>query len=385
MQDDPASFVESLADQEYEIPVPDRQFKPWHLPRKQLVRRLHIDGYLGPLLKDGDGPVRYLGLPGEDLLDIHWMRKGVCRQYERDLLFVGFDTGNGKSDTRFSIEEAKIKQLSRVDERSRVLKTAFESLGDADSVAFQQVRDLGEFDLVNLDLCNGLAGEAPASSPTTLYNALAQLLGLQVRRRQPWILMVTTRVDSQCVDDDAANKLAEILESNAKMCCDFNMACKCLFNYSPAVAPDIAEDIKALAPIPRSQMRSIALSKWLISLAANKNMPASLVNAIVYTVYRPNCHPDLLSLAFRIECAEPTPAIDSFGMAQMVSGPSSTIDCKESLNALEIVSNASDADQELAADSTLRERMIGETTDLLKVAGYRERDYKAWLEERNLG
>ena len=64
--------------------VEAREFKPWHKPRKQYIRLRQWCAIVRWLIRkvgmqQGDS-LRYLGLPGEDLLDIRSLR-GVC---ERD-------------------------------------------------------------------------------------------------------------------------------------------------------------------------------------------------------------------------------------------------------------------------------------------------------------
>ena len=56
---------------------PKKEFLPWHRPRKQFVRDRQWCGEIGKLLEDSPregGVLRYLGLPGADLLDLRCFR-----------------------------------------------------------------------------------------------------------------------------------------------------------------------------------------------------------------------------------------------------------------------------------------------------------------------
>src|SRR4051812_44403255 len=68
-----------------------REFKPWHKPRKHFLRVYQwcseIRGLIRELdYKEGD-TVRYLGLPGEDFLDIRTLA-GVCDRAKVKLKYL---------------------------------------------------------------------------------------------------------------------------------------------------------------------------------------------------------------------------------------------------------------------------------------------------------
>ena len=71
-----------------------KAYKPWHRPRKQFVRREQWSALLRRLYDErepGDA-VRYLGLPGTDLIDLRYLYEEVCRANERPLRFLGFNS-----------------------------------------------------------------------------------------------------------------------------------------------------------------------------------------------------------------------------------------------------------------------------------------------------
>ena len=380
MSEDLSRYVQALSTEQYVLQGARRSFRPWHKPRKQLVRRRHIDELLIPLLADGDGPVRYLGLPGADLLDIRWILNGLCERYDRKLLFMGFDIDKIDGTCRSSIEAAKLKMELQIDSRSQIVETAFESLAEDDSFASEQARKLGAFDLVNVDLCNGIAGETPTASGPTIYNAIASLLGLQAKRTHPWILLITTRVDRRNVDSEAGRRFAQVLAHNMTSCPLFPQEFSRYFGFNQVTL----RSLKTRSADIVAKVRSVAIAKWIISLAADKEMEADLVSAISYTVYPQNGHPDLLSLAFRIEAAKPRPAVDRFNIAQTSIRAQPNFECESALTALQIVHNALDADRLLRSDPDLLAQTTHESANLLESAGYGRSEYTSWV-GRNTG
>lgn len=381
MADELADFTSRVSSERYALKPLRRDFAPWHKPRKQVVRHRQIDFLLDPIASTGDGPIRYLGLPGTDLLDIRWISSGLCVRHDRDLLFCGFDTSAPLEESRFTIEEAKTRGLPRIDPRSIVLKSRFESLADVDSFGFRRASEVGAFDLINLDLCNGLAQEAPAASAQTLYNALARLIGLQATRDRPWVLMITTRVDDNCFDGEVAEKLAEIFVQNCSQCEEFAEASANRLGGSPKSTADLDVGDTALL----AQLRSTALCKWLMRLCISRGMEASLESALSYTVNPRNGHPDLLALAFTVEPAPYTAASDSYGLAQLPDDDPVTHDnCAEALRALDRIFAADDVDAILRRDGATLSLAIDQSIGLLTSAGYSESEYRAWLDAKGL-
>ena len=183
---------------EYARPRPEsRSFKPWHKPRKQFVRREQMSALLLNLYEKrepGDS-LSYLGLPGTDLIDLRFLHEQLCRETNRPLRFLGFSTeaqpGSPAHD-QLNISLDEVRRLSNVDPQSNVIHDDFRRIGNPNSIAWSRTRQLGPFDVVNIDLCDGLASDSPQSDET-VYKALAQLITIQ--RPQPQS-MATARHDA---------------------------------------------------------------------------------------------------------------------------------------------------------------------------------------------
>ena len=166
-QDDLTTGI--FGDIEYAQPrTTQKEFKPWHKPRKQFVRRKQWSALLRRLYKDRDpeDPLRYLGLPGTDLIDLRYLHDQFCRDNNRQLCFLGFNMEarpDSPAEIELNISLDEVSRLPNVDKQSAVLADDFRLVGNENSLAWSRTRQLGPFDVVNIDLlrraCVGRAAE----------------------------------------------------------------------------------------------------------------------------------------------------------------------------------------------------------------------------------
>jgi hypothetical protein len=108
-------------------PLVELDFRPWHKPRKQLVREKQWGDEIDWLLRNkpaGDTSLRYLGLPGPDLLDVRYIYDRFCRDSGRKLTFLGFEKSARSSDPRgdaLNVSLDEVRRLEHIDDRSLVL------------------------------------------------------------------------------------------------------------------------------------------------------------------------------------------------------------------------------------------------------------------------
>lgn len=198
-EDDMASGIVGI--QEYTVNVPPKKaFLPWHKPRKQFVRNDQWCHFIGEMLDEmqvTNGTLTYFGLPGADLLDLRYFGSIVCDPRSLKLRFLGFvdaaDPQNG-DQVELNISYDELSKSASVDPTSEIVSDDFRQLVNEDSIAWQKTLDLGPYDVVNLDLCDGFGAKAPGKINKTYYNAVSKLLAVQARKKTPWLLLLTTRV-----------------------------------------------------------------------------------------------------------------------------------------------------------------------------------------------
>jgi hypothetical protein len=367
----------------YEAKLPrTREFLPWHLPRKQFVRQKQWCEQIERMLDDAplaDGILKYMGLPGGDLLDLRHFHSAVCETRNISLRFLGFNssaTPSSAAHTELNISLDEVRRLPRVDPMSDVIGDNFALVAKEDSLACRKTRELGPYDVINLDLCDGFGAQAPCALDQTYYNAVNSLLALQSRSKSPWLLLLTTRADRANVDVQVLQALLNKYTENLTNCTSFREVSLEKFSIQTAEALGVAAStVEGLLAV-----FLIGLFKWFLGLALAHQPPTTveLRSVIGYRVNGGAEHEDLISLALRFT---PTfiPATDPIGLANhQVPVPD---ECALSTRALKRVAKRVDADKALVETVSLKQEMIDATAALLGLARYDEAAYRAWVQQ----
>ena len=367
----------------YEAPLPSaKEFLPWHLPRKQYVRDHQWAEQIGRLMHDApltDGTLKYLGLPGVDLLDLRYFHARLCGPQNVKFRFLGFNSDampTSKAHAELNISLDEVRRLSRVDPLSDVIRDNFALVAKEDSLACRKARELGPFDVINLDLCDGFGAHAPGTLDHNYYDAVRSLFSLQARSKTPWLFLLTTRADRPNVDDQVLEALLGKYLKNLHDCAPFRDASRDEF----AIETEEAMSAAAETPSGLLSVFLTGLCKWFLGLALAHQPPISieLRSVMGYRVNRGADHEDLISLALRLT---PTfvPAPDPLGLANKPAVPPD--ECVLATRALKRVAKRVDADKKLADDANLNQQMIDATATLLAGARYDIEAYRTWLQD----
>ena len=353
-----------------------KKFRPWHRPRKQFVRREQWAALLLRLYekRDPGEPLRYLGLPGTDLIDLRYLYEQLCQDNGRGLCFLGFVTeakpGNS-AEAQLNISLDEVRHLKNVDKRSRVLSDDFRRISDPTSIAWDRTQQLGPFDVVNIDLCDGLASGSPQNNES-VYNALKRLLLFQSLNHNPWLLLITTRINRGAFDEEAKERLINLFKKNVDTCEGFAEMCE---QYLKLDARSI--DPASCSEADLLNLMIVAICKWLTSLIQpRESHRIELASTYGYQVYPGAAQEDLVSLALRIKPV----SVDG------LPPPSTSIledECSTAKAFLERSTHRQNVDAILEQFPQVREQSIEETKQLLKQARYDPMAYCEWLESDN--
>ena len=373
VQDDLTAGI--FGDSEYVRPQTEpKEFKPWHRPRKQFVRREQWLALLRRLYekREPGEPLRYLGLPGTDLIDLRYLHEKLCRANDRPMRFLGFNTeaqpGNS-AHVQLSVSLDEVRRLPNVDAQSEVIHDDFRRIGDPDSIAWSRTRRLGPFDVVNIDLCDGLASDPPQNDGS-IYDALARLMALQARNPDPWLLLVTTRIGHGMFDADAEQKLIGLFRENVTKCEGFAEVCKEL----------LESDVESIDPATCSEadlliLMIAAIGKWLSTLVQVQGRSrVQLESTHGYRIDPVAAREDLVSFALRFD-----PVIAPSPDALSPTAPTPEDECTTAKAILRRSAHRLDVDTILEQQPTLNEALIGEMERLLADARYEKADYRQWL------
>lgn len=367
---------------DYEAPVPrrERKFLPWHKPRKQFVRDRQWVGEVDRLLNDSplrDGkPLTYLGLPGNDLLDLRHFHKKVCSVRGCGLYFLGFNSAaklNKDDEFEMNLSLAEVKSLELIDERSDVILDEFSMLSRTQSVAYRRARDVGPFDVINLDLCDGFGIHRPGRENGSYYDSLSSILALQARYDRSWLLFLTTRVDRDSVNERTLEKLVEKYLNNLNDSEKFASKSTELFG----ILDDQTLREKIGAELGHVQVFLTGLAKWLISMALQGRPPTSvkLKSVMGYQVARKSECADLVSMAFRFDPAHQG-LPDPLGLAGRVEEQISEPDL--AVSAIQKVAAMKDVDGILSENPALLNEVTSDMADLVQLARYDRNQFMIW-------
>ena len=366
----------------YEAPSPvKKDFLPWHLPRKQYVRDRQWVSLIGQLLdKSGrsSNTLRYLGLPGVDLLDLRYFHSKLCEPRKILLRFLGFNRAaqpQNVSQTELNISLDEVRRLRYVDPAADVVGDDFVRLANDKSIAWKRACEIGPYDVINLDLCDGFAANAPDPLDDTYYSAVSRLMALQARTKDPWLLLLTTRVGQQHVHASVLEKLLEKYVDNFEKCPNFKDESRDLLDLDDETAVRaVPSDAAKLLPV-----YVCSLCKWLAGLALRYQPPTKtkIMSVMAYKVDGSAPCEDLVSIALKFI---PTldPSDDPLGLAtHTLAMPD---ECASAVQAVRRAVNRTDADQVLQQNGALKEEMVEATARLLELARYDREAYRAWVQ-----
>jgi len=366
----------------YEAPSREKKpFLPWHRPRKHFVRHEQWQQEIEILANAGqfeDQTICYLGLPGTDLLDIRHFHKTLCEPKELMLRFLGFNTAAHPQDvgqTELNISLDEVRKLPRIDPRSDVIADDFCFLADESSLAWDRARDLGPFDVINLDLCDGFAKHQPGCLDNNHYNAVNKLMALQAGKKQPWLLFLTTRTGQHDINAEVLTMLIEKYRRNLAECVSFQVKSSTDFQI------DNADGLLQAVQTPDGHLSVflVGLCKWMIGRGVVQQPPFKVfvTSVLGYQVLPEASHNDLVSIAFRFD---PTfaAAPDPMGIARVEDARPS--ECQLATATVRRVKNRKCVDTILRDDPVLMKNMVEATEELLALARYDIAEFRAWLQ-----
>jgi hypothetical protein len=365
----------------YEAPIRERKpFLPWHRPRKHFVRheqwQLQIENLVNEVQVE-QRTIRYLGLPGTDLLDIRHFHRTLCEPKDLMLRFLGFNTAAHPQDaaqTELNISLDEVRKMARIDPLSNVIADDFCLLADDSSLAWSHARDLGPFDVINLDLCDGFAKHQPGCLDNNHYNAVSKLMALQSGKKQPWLLFLTTRTGQQDINEAVLNTLIGKYGRNLAECPSFNE--KSLAEFGIGNADQLLQAVKT--PDGHLSVFLVGLCKWMIGIGVGQQPPfkVSVPSVHGYQVSPEATHNDLVSIAFRFD---PTfaAATDPMGIARVEDARPS--ECQLATATVRRVKNRKCVDTILRDDPAIMSSMVEATAELLALARYDIEEFRAWL------
>jgi hypothetical protein len=368
------------------------KFQPWHKPRKQYVRveqwLRHVEGIVSKLglqsFTDGE-PLRYMTLPGPDLLDIR-MVADFCSSRSIKLRYTGFcqSTDTEERRLRQNVNEFSITHKDAVVSSSKVVRSRLQDVGIKNSEAAVEMVKGGPFDVVNIDACEPLAGNDENVSGR-LVDAIRSITGYQLaHRRKPWVLLLTTPIQADSISKQSMTALNEQVIQNTKNDASFSDELSMRFQDGEDVAAYL-ERVSQTTGEGLLSIFALGIAKWLIHLAEQAKFQVKKMSGYSYSMFRkPPYDVNMVSLCFLFEPSEIT-IHDRTGLTANAQPAEKSGDQPISthLRALRRAFDIENLDLKLQADAAKNQEMVFLSKELLKRVGYPVDDevegYDAWL------
>lgn len=365
------------------VPFPEkteREFQPWHRPRKQYVRSGQWAREVGFLVRDLGlaGELRYLTLPGSDLLDIRHLAESVCVPRDVRLRYLGFNTAASPSDSRqaeLNTAQFSTNRLEYIHPESEVFPGDFRGIGEPRSLPWQRMRRAGPFHAINLDLCGGFAGREKAGGIPNYFAALQALLQYQRGFDDDFLLFITTRMDEDSIDAGAQTTLTELAQSILDTCHAYHSEFAAAWG-----TPEDGESPRLPEFAGVAEAFMLGLTQWIVSQGVTHGLKASVRSFMTYRTGSRVGDDDIVSLAIRFK-PDPFVQCDAQGLVRTVGGETSLgeKECEQSAQIPKRVSNRVLVDEVLRTQATEFKRCMSESSDLLAAAGYDAGAYRDWV------
>lgn len=358
----------------------EREFQPWHRPRKQYVRSAQWSRELGILARDLglDDEIRYLTLPGDDLLDIRHLAESVCTPRGLRLKYLGFNTAAfpaAEGQPALNATQFSLNRLEYIDPESEVFPGDFRLVGDTRSVPWQRVRRAGPFHAINLDLCGGFAGRQSAQGIPNYFAALQALLQNQSSFDQDFLLFMTTRMDDGSIDTQVNASLIGVAQRIHDACEAYAAEFASAWGLPTGGAP-----VRLTERLGSAEAFMLGLTQWIVSQGVEHGLRASVRSFMTYRTGSENGDDDIVSFAIRFK---PDPSImsDAQGLVRTARVEPSIDEkvCEQSANIPQRVSERVLVDVILKTQVQEFERCMNEASHLLAAAGYDARVYRDWV------
>lgn len=359
-----------------------KKWKPWHMPRKQWVREKQWVIQISQLVDQlnlTDRPLRYLSLPGADLLDIRVIHR-LCERKKVLLHCLGFDDGTYSPDTETELNISKLEvfQSPIIYPGSDVKKDDFGRISDQNSQAYKVAKQNESYDIINLDLCGSFSSRKGRS----YYDALRNIINdIQIKKRsQPWLFFLTTRADIAAVNERDLPHHWINIRYNVQRSDTFKARLDSLLgDRFEQINGNVQQELRRLNRAKFGRLFALCIAKWLLQfmLSGSPLWVTEMLDSCWYRVSSA-ATPNMLSLSFRFHQVTETRQ-DPTGLTDTLVPPIEEVDeAALAIEALTKTESLKDLDQLLIDNKDLYNEMVDKSKKLLGSARYPIKEYSGW-------
>lgn len=396
VDDDLVSSAYSAISTEFLEVVEKKSFQAWHLPRKHYCRLKQWSFHTQKLQRElkisshaQERPLRYLTLPGDELLDIRQLAR-VMKKAGTKMQFLGFNTASDKlrsaeSDLSFS----EVRQLEGIYEKpSEIIQHRIEKITEENSTARQKVIEHLPFDVINLDFTGSMVSQPPLSD-ASYFQVVRWLIEQQCNKnRKPWLLFLTVPLarDGRTNNETAKQLWSSVYKNAQKR--DF---ADNLFSLLQIAKGEILGEMRGFAQLDDqrySKGLGLALSKWILGLLITRSdqWTVKLMDAKSYRVH--GNVPEMYSMSFKF-IPHDIKSVDATGLTIPLDSSTEPLsELEAALELIQSISQTEDVDKLFDENRGLLDEAITLSAELLATVRYNSDDYREWalksMNERNL-
>lgn len=371
-----------------------RKFEPWHRPRKQFVRKEQWSRFNKTLITDirgtnsfeNGGPLKYLTLPGPDLLDIK-MLSDLCSDQGLSMQYIGFCHASGTDEDRLrrNTDQFRLERSDQVADNSYISTEKLEEIVRPNSKAKTLLKQNGPYDIINIDACSPLARQ-DQNQTGRLIDAIRTIVSYQLdSTRKPWLLYLTTPVERQGFAKQALEALHSEITANVQNDPSFKSEIEKQYEAGEGIADYLNRTSKNDG---RDFVCSttLGISKWFLHLAEQANFGAKSLQSYCYSMLRREpYHPNMISTCY-LFTPNSFEIRDETGLTQNVQKDQNTQPISNHYHALNQALKIQDLDRLMLEKPELCLEMANETKALLQDVGYNTEDplegYDVWLKKQ---
>ncbi len=364
--------------------IPRKEFKPWHHPRKHWVRINQLCQLAQKLIAEthfSDETLRYLTLPGEELLDIQALEGVLDKVRAKHLKYTGFNEIGEDTERRGlqNYAERIIADKDTVLMGPGILNGRIQDIASRSSLAYKTVKENGPFNLINLDLCNSIANTSPDHEDDTYFDAIARILELQRKHMaEPFIIFISTRTGIRDINSKSLERIIGVHNENIDRSDEFKNVFEGIVEQEAnsllselLQGSDVSQDIL-------NRVFGVGLGKWLLQLMRSSTpyWDVTLEHLCCYSVYEEK--PNMLTMAFKFKKVDGG-MIDKLGLTKILAGQKKVAQESElAISMLEKSKQIINVDTLLENNLAEREKIIKQAAKLLTGVGYSEEGYLNW-------
>lgn len=377
-----AESVLPIAVGDLAVPTELNEISAWHRPRKHYIRKHQwlrltenlIDHQKGtpalPQLPGGTYELRYLTLPGSDMIDVELMGE-LARKKGANLTSVGFLAGSetNPSTARAEIRREALIESGKISDRSYTLSRRIEEITGKGSPTYREFKSRGPYHAINLDACGSVA-PPDSFGNESIVQVIHTIMEYQFAHFSGrWLLFLTCDVRQEQFDQETMERLLFAIRSNAEAHQGFRDRTVELINRD---CEDLREALRAHAASSEAaflEMFCIGVGKWMLGLAREAGWDLKMHPAFCYST-TPEGDGRLTMPCLAFEFRPPLGGLeDPAGIGNPLPHGQPPYE-ERAMSVLSRVSQIEDLDTRMAANDAERKALVEETREILRRIGY---------------